>query len=104
MKDFLGEYQHSLDAKGRLIMPSDFRGPLADGAVIGIGTHNCLVVYTPEEWVSAAEGIRELSRQGGDQLDAARAFFAGARVGAAAPGWASRARATVRSVGLSSGT
>jgi MraZ protein len=79
MKDFLGEYQHSLDAKGRLIMPSDFRGPLADGAVIGIGTHNCLVVYTPEEWVSAAEGIRELSRQGGDQLDAARAFFAGAR-------------------------
>ena len=55
MKDFLGEYQHSLDAKGRLILPADFRGPLADGAVIGIGQHNCLVVYTPEEWARVAE-------------------------------------------------
>jgi MraZ protein len=79
MKDFLGEYRHSLDAKGRLILPMDFRGPLADGAVIGIGQHNCLVVYTPEEWTTVAERIREMSREGDTQLDAARAFFAGAR-------------------------
>jgi MraZ protein len=79
MKDFLGEYRHSLDAKGRLILPMDFRGPLADGAVIGIGQHNCLVVYTPEEWDRVREEIRQLSKQGDAQLDAARAFFAGAR-------------------------
>jgi MraZ protein len=79
MKDFLGEYRHSLDTKGRLILPVDFRGPLADGAVIGIGQHNCLVVYTPEEWARVAEEIRQLSKQGEPQLDAARAFFAGAR-------------------------
>ena len=79
MKDFLGEYRHSLDAKGRLILPMDFRGPLANGAVIGIGQHNCLVVYTPEEWTRVAEEIRQLSKQGDAQLDAARAFFAGAR-------------------------
>jgi MraZ protein len=47
--------------------------------VIGIGQHNCLVVYTPEEWSRVAEEIRELSKQGDAQLDAARAFFAGAR-------------------------
>jgi len=79
MKDFLGEYRHSLDAKGRLILPMDFRGPLADGAVIGIGQHNCLVVYTPEEWTRVAEEIRQLSKEGEAQLDGARAFFAGAR-------------------------
>ncbi|MEX2254757.1 MAG: division/cell wall cluster transcriptional repressor MraZ [Acidimicrobiia bacterium] len=79
MKDFLGEHRHSLDAKGRLILPMDFRSPLADGAVIGIGQHNCLVVYTPEEWQTVAQRIREMSREGDMQLDAARAFFAGAR-------------------------
>jgi MraZ protein len=47
--------------------------------VIGIGQHNCLVVYTPEEWTRVAEEIRQLSKQGDAQLDAARAFFAGAR-------------------------
>ena len=79
MKDFLGEHQHSLDAKGRLILPADFRGPLASGAVIGIGQHNCLVVYTPEEWEVVANAIREMSKLGDEQLNAARAFFAGAR-------------------------
>jgi len=79
MRDFLGEYQHSLDAKGRLILPADFRGPLASGAVVGIGQHNCLVVYTEEEWEQVAKSIREMSKQGDAELDAARAFFAGAR-------------------------
>jgi len=79
MRDFLGEHKHSLDAKGRLILPADFRGPLASGAVIGIGQHNCLVVYTPDEWDVVANRMREMSKEGDQQLDAARAFFAGAR-------------------------
>jgi MraZ protein len=79
MKDFLGEYQHSLDAKGRLILPADFRGPLASGAVVGIGQGNCLVVYTPEEWTQVAERIKDMSRQGDIELAAAQAFYAGAR-------------------------
>lgn len=79
MTDFLGEYQHSLDVKGRLILPADFRGPLASGAVVGIGQSNCLVVYTPEEWDQVRERIREMSRQGDTELAAAQAFFAGAR-------------------------
>ena len=79
MKHFLGEHQHALDAKGRLILPAEFRGPLADGAVVGIAQHECLAVYTPEEWERVAEEIRVMSKQGEQELDAARAFFAGAR-------------------------
>ena len=79
MKTFIGEYQHSLDAKGRLILPADFRGPLANGAVVGIGQHNCLVVYTLEEFEQVAESTRQMSKLGDAELDASRAFFAGAR-------------------------
>src|SRR5258706_13068582 len=57
MKSFLGEHQHSLDVKGRLILPADFRGPLADGAVIGPGQQECLVVFTLEEWGKGAERL-----------------------------------------------
>jgi MraZ protein len=79
MKHFLGEYQHALDAKGRLILPAEFRGPLADGAVIGIGLNECLSVYTLEDWDKVAEDIGEKAKEGEQQLDAARALFAGAR-------------------------
>ena len=79
MRDFLGEHKHSLDTKGRLILPADFRGPLASGAVVGIGQNNCLVVFTPEEWDQVAQRIQEMSRQGDEQLAFAEAFFAGAR-------------------------
>ena len=79
MKSFIGEYQHSLDLKGRLILPADFRGPLADGAVVGIGQNNNLVVYTPEEWDQVAERTQAMSRLGDKELQAAQAFFGGAR-------------------------
>jgi MraZ protein len=79
MKNFLGEYQHSLDAKGRLILPADFRGPLADGAFIGIGKEQCLVVYTPEEWERVANEVAEDAKAGEDALRAARALFGGTR-------------------------
>jgi MraZ protein len=76
---FLGEYKHSLDAKGRVILPADFRPPLAAGAVLGVGKHNCLVVYTQEGWQRVSERVQEIARNGDDEFAAARAFFAGAR-------------------------
>ena len=45
---FLGEFQHSLDAKGRVILPAEFRPSLAEGAVIGAFPGGCLAVYTTE--------------------------------------------------------
>jgi MraZ protein len=79
MKSFLGEHQHSLDVKGRLILPADFRGPLADGAVIGPGQQECLVVFTLEQWAKVAERFEAQLDEGAVSPDTARAFFSDAR-------------------------
>ena len=53
---FVGEDQHSLDTKGRVILPAKFRDQLADGSVVtksGSGD-GCLVVYTAEEFMRVA--------------------------------------------------
>ena len=79
MDAFLGEYKHSLDAKGRVILPADFRPPLAAGAVLGVGKNKCLVVYTQEGWKEVSSRVQAIARNGDDELAAMRAFFAGAR-------------------------
>lgn len=75
---FLGEYKHSLDAKGRVILPAKFRDQLADGAFVTKGRDGCLFVYTPEEFEAVADQVREAARRSDQQLEAARSFFAGA--------------------------
>lgn len=74
---FLGEYQHSLDVKGRVILPAKFRDQLAEGAYVTKGD-SCLFVYTAEEFTSVASEAREKSKLGIREREAARSFFAGA--------------------------
>ena len=74
---FLGEYQHTLDAKGRVILPARFRDQLAGGAVIA-KLDGCLAVYPLEEWNDVANEVREIAKRGHAERQAARAFFAGA--------------------------
>ncbi len=74
---FLGEYQHSLDAKGRVILPAKYRDQLSGGAYVTKGRGGCLSVYTAEEFTEVADRAREASKRGGRELDAARSFFAG---------------------------
>jgi MraZ protein len=76
VEPFLGEYPHSLDAKGRLILPAKFRAPLEAGAVIGMGKKGCLAVYTPSEWERVAKSAQEMAREDDEKLSASRAFFA----------------------------
>lgn len=45
---FLGEYQHTLDAKGRVSLPSKFRSEITGSVVVTKGPETCLYVYTPE--------------------------------------------------------
>jgi len=47
---FLGEYDHTIDAKGRMAVPARFRVQLDRGAVISKGMGTCLSVYTMERW------------------------------------------------------
>jgi len=53
----LGEYQHSLDAKGRMAVPAKFRDTLSAGAIVTRGLDNCLFVFTREEWGKLADKI-----------------------------------------------
>jgi MraZ protein len=76
---FLGEYQHSLDAKGRVILPVRYRDQLADGAFVTKGRGGCLSVYTPEGFEEVASVVREQSKRGNKELNAARTFFSGAQ-------------------------
>jgi MraZ protein len=75
---FLGEFQHSLDAKGRVILPAKYRDQLAAGAFVTKGRGGCLSVFTPEEFDNVASQVREQSKRGPRELNAARSFFAGA--------------------------
>jgi MraZ protein len=75
---FLGEYQHSLDAKGRVILPAKYRDQLREGAVVTKGKDGCLGVYPAGRFGDVAERIEETQRRGATELQAARAFFAGA--------------------------
>jgi MraZ protein len=75
---FLGEYEHSLDVKGRVILPAKFRDQLTGGGFVTKGRGGCLSVFTPEGFDDVAGQVRELSKRGAKDLNAARSFFSGA--------------------------
>lgn len=54
---FIGEYQHSIDLKKRLALPSKFRGKFKKKIVITRGLDNCLFVYSLTEWEKIAEKL-----------------------------------------------
>ena len=47
---FIGEYQHNLDTKGRIIIPSKFRDELHTTFILTRGLDNCLTIYSLEQW------------------------------------------------------
>lgn len=75
---FMGEFNNKLDAKGRMIVPSKFRGELSDRFVITRGLDKCLFGYTEEEWSRIEESMRNLSLTKKDARKFMRLFFSGA--------------------------
>ena len=75
---FLGEYQHSLDAKGRITVPSRFREQLGEKFVATKGLDNCIFLYPMEEWKTIEEKLRSLPFTRADVRSFARFFFSGA--------------------------
>ena len=57
---FMGEYQHSIDAKGRIIIPAKLRDALGETFVITRGLENCLFVYPEQEWEQLELKLKEL--------------------------------------------
>lgn len=75
---FIGEYQHTIDNKGRVIMPSKFREDLGSNFIMTKGLDNCLFVYPIEEWQVLEEKLRSLPLTNRDARAFVRFFFAGA--------------------------
>ena len=75
---FMGEYNHTIDAKGRLIIPAKFRESLGDEFVITKGLDGCLFVYTDEEWQNFENKLRTLPLTNKNARQFTRFFLAGA--------------------------
>jgi MraZ protein len=75
---FMGEYNHTVDAKGRMIVPSKFREQLGNEFVVTKGLDGCLFVYSHEEWQRIEESLREKPLTSKDARKFMRFFFAGA--------------------------
>ncbi len=78
-KGFKGEYSHSVDAKGRIIMPANFRERLGDQFVVTKGLDHCLFVYPNDEWENIENKFREIPLTTKDARRFSRFFIAGAR-------------------------
>lgn len=76
---FLGEYQHSLDVKGRVILPVAFRGSIQGGLVLTKGQDNCLAIYPTEAWQRISDRLQESSRSNKKARDFLRVWYASAR-------------------------
>lgn len=75
---FKGEYNHTLDAKGRIIVPAKFRETLGDLFVVTKGLDGCLFVYPNSEWENIENKFREIPLTTKDARKFSRFFFAGA--------------------------
>lgn len=75
---FMGEYSHTIDTKGRLIVPSKFREQLGNKFVVTKGLDGCLFVYPNEEWKNIEEKFRNIPLTTKDARKFSRFFFAGA--------------------------
>lgn len=75
---FMGEYNHTLDTKGRLIIPSKFRETLGEKFVVTKGLDGCLFVYDNAGWTAFEEKLQAMPISRKDTRMFVRHFLAGA--------------------------
>ena len=75
---FIGEYQHSLDSKNRIIVPAKLREGLGNKFVITKGLDGCLYAYPLEEWKILEDKLKTLPLTNKDARTFVRFFFSGA--------------------------
>ncbi|GAA0444440.1 MAG: division/cell wall cluster transcriptional repressor MraZ [Bacillota bacterium] len=75
---FMGEFQHNIDTKGRMIVPSKFREGLGESFVVTRGLDKCLFAYPMDEWKLLEEKLKKLPLTKKDARAFTRFFFSGA--------------------------
>lgn len=75
---FMGEFQHSIDDKGRIIIPAKFRDLLGSSFVVTRGLDQCLFVYPMQEWKVLEQKLKALPLMKSDARAFTRFFFSGA--------------------------
>lgn len=78
MTGLIGEYNRTIDAKGRMSVPSKFTAVLGDTFVISRGLDGCLVIYTLEDWEEFNEKMSKLNAADRTVRELKRFFGAGA--------------------------
>ena len=72
---FLGDFPHTLDDKGRLIMPSKFRSELGANFIVTRGLEGCLFVFTEKKWIEFTEQLNSKGLSKKDVRSITRFFF-----------------------------
>ena len=75
---FMGEYHHTIDEKGRIIIPSKFREDLGEKFIITRGIENCLFVYSLSSWEKITNKLESLPFTKKDARQFIRFFLSGA--------------------------
>lgn len=75
---FMGEFHHTIDSKGRMIVPAKFRDDLGETFVITRGMDQCLFGYPMDEWKLLEEKLKALPLTKKDARAFTRFFFSGA--------------------------
>ena len=77
---FISEFHHSLDDKGRLIIPSKFRDDLGEKFIITRGIENCIFVYSEASWTKITNQLESLPFTKKDARAFIRFFLSGATI------------------------
>ena len=75
---FIGEYEHSVDAKGRVIMPAKLREDIGEKFIVTKGLDGCLFAYSKTEWSNFEEKLKALPLTNKNARDFVRFFLSGA--------------------------
>jgi MraZ protein len=75
---FVGRFEHSLDGKGRLVLPAAFRADLRAGGVLA-PWDRCLALWTPDQFGEVAKAMKQKVSESDQDMDVMRLFLAEAR-------------------------